>query len=143
MSSYSHSNSNSNSSSSSTSLTPCLKFAATVACTVLARQAFSKQRHRFVERNLGGVNEGNEDSKPVTERRNIHSASMHLASAPQLFDIAHKVDRQIVDSFSEFPSLDSAEKMALVDRSVAIVANALRKRHRVVCSGSGTSGRIG
>ena len=153
-----------NHTSSSSSPSPAAQaagigFASAVACGVAAFQYLQKRRPAFVASHLGGVDEGDEDSKPVTERRNALSANMHSADAIEMFEIGHRVDRQIIDSFKDFPRLDSPEKLKLVQDSVSLVAEVLEKSvaknvtgstqappvaaHRVVLSGSGTSGRIG
>jgi N-acetylmuramic acid 6-phosphate (MurNAc-6-P) etherase len=135
------------------SLGASLGFAAALGGGLLGRRRLHAQRPAFIEAHLGGVNEGDEDAKPVTERRNVLSADMHRVSAAQLCAIARGVDRQIVDSYAEFPRLDSPEKLRLVDKCVAMVAGVLRDHakaggdkgalRRIVLSGSGTSGRIG
>lgn len=151
----------SSSTSSSAAQAARVGFASAIACGVAAFQYLQKRRPAFVASHLGGVDEGDEDSKPVTERRNVFSANMHTADAAEMFEIGHRVDRQIIDSFKDFPRLDSPEKLKLIQDSVALVAEVLKKsvanknvtgstqaqpvapHHRVVLSGSGTSGRIG
>jgi len=132
------------SSGSTRGIAPAIGFAAALACGLLSKHKLSRSRASWIAKNLGGVDEGDESSKPVTERRNKFSENMHKASAAEMFDIAYNVDRQLVDSFSEYPSLLSDEKLALVERSISAVSAALRTgTQRIVVSGSGTSGRIG